>query len=170
MTDAGRADHDAGAGRRDDIVLPALLRGARACYSHAITEALGAAGFDDVPRNGAFVIGGMVNHGGSLGDVVRGLGVTKQAASQLIDTLVARGYLDRQVNPADRRRMTIHVTERGEAAATAIGRGIALVDAQLAEMLAPAELAGLRSGLLALCHIRERLPARAAYPSDSAAG
>ena len=52
-------------------------------------------GYDDLPRNGAFVLGGMANHGAALGDLVKQLGVSKQAISQLIDTLVLRGYLER---------------------------------------------------------------------------
>ena len=52
---------------------------------------------------------------GTAVDMIRGLGVTKQAASQLIDTLVLRGYLTRDVNPEDRRRMTVTLTERGRA-------------------------------------------------------
>jgi DNA-binding MarR family transcriptional regulator len=140
----------------DEVVIPALLRAARGTYARAIRSRLAAAGCDDVPRDGAYVLGGMANHGGSAGDLIREMGITKQAASQLIDTLVLRGYLERQVNPEDRRRMTIDVTERGRAAATAIRAGIVAVDAELAELVSPAELAGFRAGLVALIDIRER--------------
>ena len=104
----------------DQVVLPALLRASRGAYGRAITAELGANGFDDVPRNGSYVLGGIVNHGGRTADLVRQLGVSKQAASQLIDTLVLRGYLERAGDPADRRRVTVSATERGRAAATAI--------------------------------------------------
>ena len=96
----------------DDIAFPALLRGARATYGGAIRAALVDAGFDDVPRNGAFVIGGIARTGAPLGEVVKDLGSSKQAVGQLIDTLVARGYLDRSVDPDDRRRLTVTLTER----------------------------------------------------------
>jgi DNA-binding MarR family transcriptional regulator len=141
----------------DEVVIPALLRAARGSYGHAIRVRLAAAGFDDIPRNGAFVLGGMVNHGGSAGGLIRELGVSKQAASQLIDTLVVRGYLERSVNADDRRRMTIEVTDRGRHAAAAVRAGVVAVDAELAQMISPAELAGLRSGLEALTDIRERM-------------
>jgi DNA-binding MarR family transcriptional regulator len=52
-----------------------------------------------VPPNGAFVIGGIGNLGQSLSALVRQLAVTKQAASELIDTLVLRGYLSRTTDP-----------------------------------------------------------------------
>ncbi len=142
-------------------MIPALLRAARGSYGHAIRASLEAAGFDDVPRNGAYVLGGMVNQGGSAAGVVSELGVSKQAASQLIDVLVVRGYLERQVDPADRRRQALEVTERGRAAAAAIRAGVLAVDAELAQLVSPAELAGLRAGLVALTTIRVRMEAGA---------
>jgi DNA-binding MarR family transcriptional regulator len=141
----------------DEVVIPALLRAARGSYGNAIRARLAQAGFEDVPRNGAYVLGGMVNHGGSAGGLVRELGVSKQAASQLIDTLVLRGYLEREADPEDRRRVKIAVTERGRAAAAAVRAGVVAIDAELAERISPAELAGLRAGLTALCDIRQRL-------------
>jgi DNA-binding MarR family transcriptional regulator len=139
----------------DEVAIPALLRAARDSYAHAIRESLVAAGFDDVPRNGSFVLGGMAIRGGSASDMIHALGVTKQAASQLIDTLVIRGYLARQVNPDDRRRKLIELTERGRAAVIAVRAAIEDVDNELAEMISPAELAGLRTGLAALARINE---------------
>lgn len=145
----------------DDVVIPALLRAARGSYGGAIGERLAVAGFGDLPRNGAYVLGGMVNHGGQAAGLVRQLGVSKQAASQLIDTLVVRGYLEREVNPEDRRRVTVIVTERGRAAATAIQAGVRAVDAELAELITPEQFAGMRAGLVALCEIRDRIEEQA---------
>jgi DNA-binding MarR family transcriptional regulator len=141
----------------DEVIIPALLRAARGSYGHAIRAHLAAAGFDDLPRNGAYVLGGTVNHGGSASGLVRELGVSKQAASQLIDTLVVRGYLQREVDPDDRRRVTIDATERGRAAAAAVRAGVQQIEAQLAAAISPAQLAGMRAGLTALCTIREQL-------------
>jgi DNA-binding MarR family transcriptional regulator len=139
----------------DDVGIPALLRGARGSYAHTIAGFLAEAGCDDLPRNGPFVLGGMANHHASAVDMIRGLGVTRQAASQLIDTLVVRGYLTREVNPADRRRLNVELTDRGRAAAGAIAAAIGRVDEELAVMITPAELAGLRAGLIALAKIEE---------------
>ena len=133
-----------------------LLVRARGGYGNTISAHLAAAGFDDLPRSGPFVLGGMASHRGSAVEMIRSLGVTRQAASQLIDTLVLRGYLSREVNPEDRRRMNIVLTERGRAAAAAIRAGIDQVEAELARMLTPADLAGLRAGLAALGQIREQ--------------
>jgi DNA-binding MarR family transcriptional regulator len=137
--------------------IPALLRAARGSYAQAIREHLAAEGIDDLPRNGPFVLGGMANGGGSASEVIEWLGVTKQAASQLIDTLVLRGFLTREINLEDRRRMTIDVTDRGRAAAAAVRAGIEAIDAELAKMLSPAQLGGLRAGLVALAEIKDRM-------------
>jgi len=117
----------------------------------------------------------MANWGGSAADMIRGLGVSKQAASQLIDVLVLRGYLTREINPEDRRRMVIGLTDRGRAAAAAIRAGVEAVDAELAELISPDELVGLRAGLAALGKIKERMdqgehgqPAGAADPEPEA--
>ena len=138
----------------DEEVLVLLVR-ARGGYGNTVAAHLAAAGFDDLPRNGPFLIGGMAGRGGSAVEMIRGLGVTRQAASQLIDTLVLRGYLSREVNPDDRRRLNIVLTERGCAAAAVIRAAIGEVDARLARLLSPAELAGLRAGLAALGEISE---------------
>src|ERR1700761_6834118 len=149
----------------DDVNIPVLLRGARGSYAGTIAVFLTEAGCDDLPRNGPFVLGGMASHRASAVDMIRGLGVTRQAASQLIDTLVVRGYLTREVNPADRRRLNIELTDRGRAAAEAVAAAIGQVDADLATMITPAELAGLRAGLVALAKIKGRTR-RDGHPKD----
>ena len=141
----------------DQIVIPALLRAARGAYGHAIRSRLAAAGLDDMPRSGPFILGGLANHRVAAGDLIRQLGVTKQAASQLIDTLVLRGYLEREAHPSDRRRVSIELTDRGRAAAAVVRDGVEAIDAELAQRLSPSELAGFRAGLEALTDIRERL-------------
>jgi DNA-binding MarR family transcriptional regulator len=137
----------------DDIVFPALLRGARTTYGGAIRSALVDAGFDDVPRNGAFVIGGIARTGAPLGEVVKDLGSSKQAVGQLIDTLVARGYIDRSVDPDDRRRLTVTLTDRGVAAARAVRSAVEGVDKQLAARVSDRHIANTRATLGALIEI-----------------
>src|SRR5580658_3668669 len=103
----------------EDVVLPALLRHARSTYGIAMHRALAEAGYDDVPKNGLYVIGGLALGAGDLplGQLVKELRVSKQAAGQLVDTLVLRGYLHRAEDANDRRKLTVTLTERGQAAA-----------------------------------------------------
>jgi DNA-binding MarR family transcriptional regulator len=141
----------------EDLSIPALLRAARGSYAHAVRAQLAAAGYEDMPRNGSYIIGGIVNQGVNASQLVRELGVSKQAASQLIDTLVLRGYLQRQPDPEDRRRISIVVTERGRGAAAAVSTGVRAIHAELDELLTHEQRSGLLEGLVALCAIRERL-------------
>ncbi len=138
-----------------------LLRDAREVYRDAVGRALSRHGFDDIPRNGGYVLVGLdrsspVSAFSSQADVVSSLGSSKQTASQLIDTLVLRGYLERRNDPVDRRRMEVRSTERGRRAALAIRAAADEVDAQVARVLTKEELHGLRVGLLAYGTIRER--------------
>lgn len=139
----------------EPIALPALLRAARGAYVDAIRARLAEGGMDDLPRNAPYVLGGMANRRRSIGDLIVELDVTKQAASQLIDTLVIRGYLSREVDEADRRRLSITLTDRGFAAASTVRSGIADIDAELAERCDANELASLRTALEALNDIRQ---------------
>ena len=83
-----------------------------------IRDTLTEAGFTDMPANGGYVLGLIESRGSGLSDVIADLGVSKQTASQLVDTLVVRGYLERSVDPDDRRRVLVTLTERGRARRT----------------------------------------------------
>jgi DNA-binding MarR family transcriptional regulator len=134
----------------DDVAFPALLRAARATYGRAIREALTQAGCNDVPRNGPYVIGAVARTGAPLSQIIKALGGSKQAAGQLVDTLVLRGYLDRSVDTEDRRRLTVTLTERGRAAAAASRSAVERIDAELTKRVAPEYIAHTKATLAAL--------------------
>jgi DNA-binding MarR family transcriptional regulator len=144
----------------DYVPIPALLRAARGAYGQAIRRALSDRGIDDMPPNGPFVMGGIGNQGQPLGALVQRLRVTKQAASELIDTLVLRGYLLRMTDPDDRRRVNVTLTDRGHEAAEAVLAGVIAVDRELTELLGVTGVEQLRAGLVALCDIRDRMESR----------
>lgn len=131
------------------LALPVLLRIGLGVYGQVIRARLAAAGFEDLPRNGAFVLGRVAVRG-SGGQLTGDLGVSKQATSQLLDTMVIRGYLSRQSDPQDRRRLEIHLTERGRAAAAVIAAGVQDVDHALAQRVTAAQMDGLRTALTKL--------------------
>ena len=116
-----------------EIPLPALLRHARTAYGLAMRKALEAAGYDDIPKNGLYVIGGLALGAGDvpLAMLIRDLRISKQAAGQLVDTLVNRGYLARNVDEQDRRRLIVTLTDRGRAAAATQALARERVDAEL---------------------------------------
>jgi DNA-binding MarR family transcriptional regulator len=137
----------------DRMGIPGLLRAARKAYGNAVRHAFVDAGFDDVPRNGAYVLARVYDSDSPFADLTRELGISKQAVSQLIDTMVMRGYLERTPDTEDRRRMLLHLTPRGEAAATVCWQAATEVDEELARRLSADGVAALRAGLSALCEM-----------------
>jgi DNA-binding MarR family transcriptional regulator len=138
-----------------EIILPALLRHARSTYSRAMRTALEAAGYEDVPANGMYVIGGLsVGAGGvPIRQLVHDLGISKQAAGQLVDTLVARGYLARTPDNEDRRQLIVTLTERGRSAAETQAAARADIDAALTDRVGAADVAAARRALAGLIDI-----------------
>ena len=135
-----------------EVPLPALLRHARTAYGLAMRKALEAAGYDDIPKNGLYVIGGLALGAGDvpLASLIRDLRVSKQAAGQLVDTLVNRGYLARTVDEQDRRRLMVTLTERGRDAAATQTKAREGVDSQLLAKVGPKCVEHTRMALAAL--------------------
>jgi DNA-binding MarR family transcriptional regulator/catechol 2,3-dioxygenase-like lactoylglutathione lyase family enzyme len=149
MADPDRAESET------DYSTPTLMRAARGAYAGSIRAQLHEAGLDDLPRNGAFILSGIADAAGApRTDLPGDLGVTKQAVSQLIDILATRGYLVRNPDPGDRRRISLELTERGQAAVAAVRRGVDAVDRQLGERIPPEQVEAMRSALLALAQIK----------------
>jgi DNA-binding MarR family transcriptional regulator len=139
-----------------DVVMPALLRHARTTYGKAMREALEAAGYDDLPANGLYIIGGLAMGAGGvpIRQLMRDLSITKQGAGQLVDTLVGRGYLVRTPDENDRRQLIVTLTERGRAAAETQAAARAKVDAALLARVGETDMAAARRTLAALIDIR----------------
>jgi DNA-binding MarR family transcriptional regulator len=139
----------------ETVVLPALLRAARTTYGTAIRAGLAGAGIDDMPRNGAFLVGAIARNGTPLSEVISDLGLSKQRAGQLVDTLVDRGFLERAPDPEDRRRMTITLTDRGRLAAAAGRTAVEAVDAALIARVGGDAVMHARVTLAALIELDE---------------
>jgi DNA-binding MarR family transcriptional regulator/catechol 2,3-dioxygenase-like lactoylglutathione lyase family enzyme len=138
-----------------ELSTPTLMRSARGTYAQSVRAQLHAAGIDDLPRNGAFILAGIDASGGPRQDLPSELGVTKQAVSQVIDLLVNRGYLERDPDPGDRRRIRLGLTGRGEEAVAAVLRGVEAVDRQLEAVVSAEQVGAMRSVLSALTGIKQ---------------
>ncbi len=139
----------------EKIAIPVLLRHARNTYGAAMRRALDEAGYDDIPGNGLYLIGGLAldREDIPLGKLIKELRISKQAAGQLVDTLVTRGYLDRTMDKDDRRKLTIALTERGRAAAATQAAAREKVDAELLASVGQDDLRRTRRTLAVLCDI-----------------
>lgn len=112
-----------------------------------IQQGVVARGFDDVRPAHGFAFLRISRSGATVADLADHLGVTKQAASQLVEQLVQRGYLSRQQDPRDGRARLLRLTDRGQACTEAAERAAGEVIGRWREQLEPATFAALRDAL-----------------------
>ena len=151
----------------EDIPIPVLVRAARSAYAGAVRQALAVGDYEDLPANGPFMVGSIARGGGPLGETFKALGVSKQAGGQLIDTLVLRGYVVREVDPQDRRRLVLTLTDRGMGAHLATRAAIERVDAKLMAALPAQTVSNGRLMLGALAQIAQQIDTEGPEPDAS---
>lgn len=96
-----------------DAAVAMLILRAAAQIADGIQHGLAERGFTDVRPAHGFAFARISAGGASMVDVAASLGVTKQAASQLVEQLVQRGYVTRETDPGDARSRILALTERG---------------------------------------------------------
>ncbi len=141
----------------EELALPVLLAEGRGTYGRAIREGYAEAGFDDIPKLGPRLLGGILRNGGTVGsasNVGHDFGISKQAASKLIDILVIRGYVDRGVDPEDRRKLTLELTDRGRAAAEVTSEATSRIDRELEAAVSADAIRQTRATVGALAELR----------------
>jgi DNA-binding MarR family transcriptional regulator len=109
---------DASSQRRFGDLL-ALARGSWIRQIRARMEELGYRGYR---RTDAVLLGLLTRSPMAIGELGEALGVTRQAARQLADGLVKRGYATFGSDPADGRRTLVALTPRGDDYASAVWR------------------------------------------------
>ena len=136
------------------LSLAALMRAARNTYVVAVRAPLAKSGFDDLPRDGVYTISAIAA-GDDISAAELGglLGVSKQAVSQLLDSLVLRGYVQRSVDTCDRRRLRLALTDQGKEVAALCRRAIDRVEQRIAETVGEERLQHTRQTLQALIAI-----------------
>jgi len=95
---------------------PALALLLLGCYRKLVDAAvvgLAEHGFKDVRPVHDFALRAIAAGADSASELGRSLSVSKQAAAKTIATLLERGYVAREEDPADRRRKRIEVTPLG---------------------------------------------------------
>jgi DNA-binding MarR family transcriptional regulator len=126
-----------------------LLLATRAVFEH-VHERLATQGVVLRPAHG-YTFQLLASTGGASGaELAEHLGVTKQAASQLLDGLERVGYIARQPDPRDHRARLAVLTDQGRAAVRAATAAWAEVEAETAELLGPDRAHALREALFQL--------------------
>jgi DNA-binding MarR family transcriptional regulator len=80
-----------------------------------VQSGLAARGFTDVRPVHGFAFAALAGGDTTTAGLANALGITKQAAAQLVDHLVDHGYVIRQSDPRDRRAQRLLLTDRGHA-------------------------------------------------------
>jgi DNA-binding MarR family transcriptional regulator len=83
----------------------------------------------------------------TAGELAALMGITKQAASKLVDSLAAGGYLERIGGDGDGRRKQLRLTSRGESLLIQVEEIYAELEAGWAEIIGDESLEDLRDSL-----------------------
>ncbi|AZQ33742.1 MarR family transcriptional regulator [Streptomyces cyaneochromogenes] len=105
-------------------------------------------GFEGLRPVHGFAFARLAPGGATVTDLAVHLGVTKQAASQLVDEIVRKGYAERRPHPGDARARLVVLTERGWACARAAEEAAADAVRTWGDLLGEGEVRALLAQLL----------------------
>ncbi len=132
---------------RDLLDLPVLLLSAARTLVDGIDAGVRARGFTDLRPAHGFAFVRLAPDGATVGQLAEHLDVTKQAASQMVEELVTKGYVERRPHPQDARARLVVLTARGWACTRAADEAATELLQPWADALGPRRLAALRADL-----------------------
>ncbi len=127
-----------------------LLNLAFAAFRQALDADLAAAGYDDIGTSFGYVFRRLADGPCSLSELAQELAMTPPGALKVVDDMVAKGYVQRSVDTADRRVKRLHLTERGQAALKRAHQFHQRYEQQLARRLGAEPAAAARAVLEAM--------------------
>ncbi|MFF2851838.1 MarR family winged helix-turn-helix transcriptional regulator [Streptomyces sp. NPDC058001] len=130
------------------MALSAALLAAAGELTRRIHEGVVARGFEGLRPVHGFAFARLAPEGATVTQLAVHLGVTKQAASQLVDEIVRKGYAERRPHPDDARARLIVLTATGWACTRAADEAAADAVAPWVELLGERQVRALRDGLL----------------------
>jgi DNA-binding MarR family transcriptional regulator len=142
------------------MALSAALLAVAGELTQRIHAGVVARGFEGLRPAHGFAFARLSPDGATAGDLAVHLGITKQAASQLVDELVRKGYVERLPHPGDARARLLVLTERGRACTRAAEEAAAEAVRPWADLLGEREVDVLREQLT---RITPRGPIRPAW-------
>ena len=97
----------------DALSLSALVLAASNVLVDGIQAGVTARGFAGLRPAHGFAFARLAPDGATVSELAAHLGMTRQAAAQLVDQLVTMGYVERGPHPDDGRAQLVVLTERG---------------------------------------------------------
>ncbi|MEV3912059.1 MarR family winged helix-turn-helix transcriptional regulator [Streptomyces canus] len=128
------------------LALAAALLAAAGDLTQRINDGVVARGFEARPAWG-FAFARLAPDGATVTELAGHLGVTKQAASQLVDEIVRKGYAERRPHPGDARARLVVLTERGWACTRAAEEAAAEAVRSWIDVLGESDVRALRDRL-----------------------
>lgn len=129
----------------DDVVL--LFEACSAAFSDRVLAEVRAAVGGDVRFGDGYVFQHLMGDGIRVTELAERLGVTQQAASKQVADLAARGLVERDADPADRRASRVTLSARGRAAVDAARVARRAMNDEVDELLGARRAAALRRHL-----------------------
>lgn len=130
--------------------LTATLLAAAGGLTAVIHDGVVARGFDDLRPAHGFAFARLAPGDATAADLAEHLGVTRQAASQMVEDLVRKGYVERRPHPDDARARLVVLTDRGWACTRAAEEAAAEAVRPWADLLGERRLRALRDDLARL--------------------
>ncbi|GAA2334693.1 MarR family winged helix-turn-helix transcriptional regulator [Streptomyces violaceusniger] len=113
-------------------------------------DRLNAVGYAELRPMHGLVFQALRGPGATTSELAEQLGVTKQAAGQIVDDLEKRGYVERRPHPAGGRRRLVVLTGKALEHLSVAGRILHELEAQLARRLHEAGLRVPRAEIAAV--------------------
>ena len=143
-----------GPGPGPDPSTPTLLRTAYNVLSAAIYRAIAGTGATDMrPAHGNAMEMLAIEDGLRLTDIAARAGMAPQSMGELVDDLVAKGYLERHEDPTDRRAKRIYLTEKGHATTVASKVALRQVEEKISEIVGAQQYRQMRHNLAAITQL-----------------
>jgi DNA-binding MarR family transcriptional regulator len=130
------------------MALSAALLAVAGELTQRIHDGVVARGFEGIRPAHGFAFARLAPGGATATELAAHLGVTKQAASQLVDEIVRKGYAERRPHPDDARARLVVLTEQGWACTRAAEEAAAEAVGPWVELLGEGEVRALRDRLL----------------------
>ena len=141
--------------QENDRMLGAMLRIPFQAIVDRIEAGLKARGYTDL-RPAHFVIFQQIGSDGArVTELADQAQITKQSMGALVDTVEARGYLERIPDPDDRRAKIVRLTPKGRALERAAREIVAQTEVEWAEKIGKERMEALKQALEALIMVIE---------------
>ena len=152
---------------RETVFLRLLLRVSQ-IETMDLVERLHTNGHGAVQRAHIAVLGNIDTEGTRLVEVARRLGVTRQAASQMVREIERKGFLQRASDPADGRAVRVRHTPSGRALLLDALALMHEIESGYAELVGPRTMSQMRRALREIADAADKTSALA-DTSDSSA-